>query len=542
MNKYSVLTVFLMLGNLFSVAQVHIDRRATLPINRCETWQLAMYQQLGVIGNNWNGIELIGTAPAENLVHQNTWWPIIYDGKAMKRTVTGQLINFLRRTAGTGESDDDFNFVVSPIKDELFEIAQRRFQSHFEVNGEIDLPTSLWNKYNEYYPIVPKQELDIICIYGPWVHDAIDFLGANHNYLEIHPTEQLWWASIHNKVLTYHLNLWQDCSGRFDNEDQYEEVQNLEFKNTWTKDPLKGIFSVAFESPLKTKTLDFQIKIQEINNGVLSNDQYKTHYLIFKNDTIAKVTEPPGLDYFKVKFDSLAIDAYSILPNFATGVVDTLIKGFIVIETNVEKKYFQPPGYIIFNVEERNMPELNKNIQLKFNVEVILDSLKCLSVDDDKGNEDLFGYFGVKIVNESQLPLGATIHGSEPSNLLWKRLDGSSLHLRKNQVEKINKKILFNLNKTDTLIIVGDLNEDDDNDDGNPNDTDTDNNVEDEDDYLGNPQFAKITDFHEGLKKNFVQYFRSGRTDVRAYFTIRSAQDLVKEPNIKSSKMPSQKK
>ena len=485
MKKNMLHVAILILVNLTSIAQVHVDRRNTLPVRRCDgcAWDLAMYQQLGVIGNDWYGTEFIGTAPAENVVHQNTWWPITHRGTAFKRTVNGQLRSFLRRTAGFGESDDDFNFTLKPINDGLYDEAQQRFNTDHEVIGEIDLPANFWSKYNEYNSIVPKQGLDQICVYGPWVHDAI---GDEHNNLEIHPAEQLWWTTQYNGLHTYHLNLFQDASRRFDTRGQYEEVQNLKFKDVWVPNPLKGVFSIAFEAPLNAKTREFEIKVLESRNAVTSADSNKIHYLIYKNDTLVKLTEPRGVDYFKIKFDSLAIDVYSLIPNFNTGKTDSLIKGFIVIETAVEKKRFgsiyelmEPEGFLIFNLEEKNKLYRAPNSLSRFSVEVSLDSIKCFSVDDDKGNEDLFGYLGVKIINESEWPSGVSILGNNESNLLWSRLDGNCLNLRKNQVARIYKKLTFTLLKTDSLIIVGDLNEDDDNDDNNPNDTDNSNYVED---------------------------------------------------------------
>ncbi len=511
-------------------AQVHVDRRNSLPIRRCDAWELAMYQQLGVIGNDWYGTEYLGTAPAETLQHINAWWPITYNGKAFKRTVKGQLLSFFRRTAGFGQDDDDYNFSVMPIKDNLFEEAKERLKpDENNVKGEIDLPSNFWSKYNEYSTNVPKQELDQICLYGPWVHDAITIF-KDHNYLEIHPIQQLWWTTIYNGLHTYHLNLFQDASNRFDTRGQYEEVQDLKFKEVWAPNPVKGVFSIAFEAPLNTKTREFEIKVLESRNVVQSMDHNRIHYLIYKNDTLVKMTEPRGTDYFKVKFDSLAIDAYSLIPNFNTGKTDSIIKGFIVIETSIEKNYSgnfsnlgNPTALLIFNVEEKSKLKKTPTTSLpQFKVDVVLDSIKCFRVDDHDDAEDLFGYLGVKIINENELPIGVSILGNIESNLLWSRLDGDdyTLHLRKNQVAKINKKLTYTLSKTDSLIIVGDLDEDDDNDDNNPNDMDMGNWVEDDDDKLGDTQFCKLSNFSDNLNRNFIQFFKSGGTDVRAFYTV----------------------
>lgn len=79
-----------------------------------------------------------------------------------------------------------------------------------EVLPEIDISDDVYiNKLRKYTSNVPKQEIDFVGVFGPWVFDK----GHMAN-VEIHPTEQVGWVNRIGNNEMYHLYTFLDNSNR----------------------------------------------------------------------------------------------------------------------------------------------------------------------------------------------------------------------------------------------------------------------------------------------------------------------------------------
>jgi hypothetical protein len=272
------------------------------------------------------------------------------------------------------------------------------------------------------------------------------------------------------------------------------------------------------------------MRILESNSVLKPSGTFQTYTLVYKGRNLLKVTQPANLKYFQVRFDDVALDATSLIPNLVTGRTDTVIKGFIILEATLKKGSQLPNGpllgsfgWLICELEEKSVMHQSPNPVSKYQVSVTLDSIQCYSVNDNGGDEDIIGFTGVRIKSPNILPSGVTIEGHSGGSLLWSRVDGEPLRLRSKQVARINKTLTFTLVASDSLFIVADLNEDDDNDDGNPNALDTDNYIEDEDDYLEPVKIYGLSNFSPGYSKKVILPFRSGGSDIRLYYSVKAA-------------------
>jgi hypothetical protein len=507
-------------------AQPKITRFESLPLfSENAKYDLALTQQLGVIGNNYLGEIQIGKAPAELVSSSNSHYPI--DG--YKRTICGSLQSYFIKSRTTFDDDDDVHFNIRPdfaskslldnhnlmIKDLNYEnlnkIAQlksflpaianpdrgsvngieaynevikqinlaiynqnRGFGVHYlrdmksVIYGEIDLSNHQFlTKYSDY---LPKQELDCACTFGAWVNDRLSVIfGSYHDNLEIHPVEQAWWSYKKNPTETvYYLSSFGDASGKFYARDNYDtEDGDYTFFGTWLKCPQTETHAIPFEIKSKDRTLVFNTEKQVLNGGVTPPLNEPTmQALMFKNDTLVRVHNNSAM---AIRFEKVGI----------ARIVgqDTFYRGFVVFQTQFGDGGCS--GTVISKVTVTKTglfvrPPINAFSQ-PLTVKVTLKNIQCLSVDDGNDEEEITGYAGVVAFSPktgvAKMPI---MPKDKESFLLFSRLDNSSLAMKKNQIIDINESRTFELDDDAYVVINSDLDEDDDNDDNNINDLDED--------------------------------------------------------------------
>ncbi len=526
MKKLSIILSCAVLLPLINSAQVTITRFNVLPtFNANAQYDLAMTQQFGVIGNNFNSEIQIGKAPAETVSSFNSHFPI--DG--FKRTICGTFHQYFIKTKDNVD-DDDVHYNVRPemASKELLNAHNRQMMTinverlktlsifkkllpsisnpdintvagveaynttiasinksiiqfnqvlgaHFlrdmktVVLGEIDLPFhEFLTKFNDN---VPKEELDCGCIFGAWVNDRLSVpFGSYHDNIEIHPAEQVWWTYQKNSNETvYFLGAFGENSGIFHNRDHYDtDGGKLSFFGPWHPCPQRETYAIPFEIKNKMPTLTFTLEKNVSNGGaVRTPNEPPTRVLMFKNDTLLRVHNATLMD---VSFDKIGI---SKIVN-----QDTFIKGFLVLQTNISGNS-DCNGTVITKVtanknKVRILPPFAVQVPT---LKVTLKNIQCLAIDDGNGNteEEILGYAGVVAFSAktgiSKIPI---MPKNKESFLLFNRLDKASLNLKKNQIVDINESRIFEMDNEDYIVIKSNLDEDDNNDDNNINDLDED--------------------------------------------------------------------
>lgn len=331
-------------------------------------WDLAMSRQEGVIGNDFRGIEEIGSAAFERESHNtfipdnlNFWYPqkqpndhrsVVY----FKRTLAG-IVKEARQVniAGTFQ-DYDVNIDITPDPEYRYLItdghrreytglmstqwtlsAHQSGKPDCDSQGDIDAFTRIeceiaedyWPQGDHTFGRAYLADLALIrtggrmCVYGPWIYDA-----GHCCQPEIHPAEQLWWSSPQDNGRKINLNVMGDASRRFLWRKRMDDGTKLK---PWAEPPIKGLFAIAFE--------------YDTDNGIVATTGYNHKQFEVTNLHFSNVTEFPGTDQtynlvyngknivsfiphnnaFKVSFEHVGI-----VPG-APGK----IRGFLVIETAV---------------------------------------------------------------------------------------------------------------------------------------------------------------------------------------------------------------
>lgn len=459
-----------------------------LPVINLPKHDSAMIFTSGVIGNSFYGNEYIGTAKADPAV--GDWTPI--DG--FKRIHTGLLLDhYIRRLDGRG--DDDVNFYIQPNAKDinlLNYLKKRPFINPFtgeiisnkskitdwrEIICETDVRDSQKKYFYPYLDNMPLKNQTILNTYGPFVHDGIDnaatgLLGDSHDYIEIHPVEQMWWVNTLNIGLgttdEYNLFLLSDNSGRYNNQ-------------RWQKTPLPGVFAIAFTCNPKKDRIRINIEITNQLNVSHSSSDGKKHYFTYPTnqntiDTLIEVNEPAGLDIMNVTFEDLYIEKN--LPSRSMSG-DDIIKGFIVIKTQVgysENNNYD--GNLLLKVFSTKLNEkwglAGQNI-IPTQVKVTLNKIIVVKSDDDnstfsnENKEDIYGYIAAGAFDPTYKLPQALIKPVESiipakNNLLWFSLDDhdeTELHLGTGQSKQLNVSRIFVVGNNGFIKLVANLDEDD---------------------------------------------------------------------------------
>ncbi len=241
-------------------------------------YDLAVHEQLGVIGSDFMGSLKIGKAPAEGpLSVKDIWTPI--DG--YKRTFVGKHREIFCMDLNDGAaSDDDWNITLetemtNPLlvanRDKLERLPDRKYAINV-INGEIDIKQINKNHLMKYSNYAPKKYIDYIGMYGPWVSDpggriwpVTKLKGEHGTYIELHPLEQLWWTEKKGNSRIYHLNAANDNSGRFNKHSNFDKDHGV-LENLWQTNPMTHTFHVPFSLSLKGQKVSYYLAATSKNN------------------------------------------------------------------------------------------------------------------------------------------------------------------------------------------------------------------------------------------------------------------------------------
>lgn len=323
-------------------------------------WERAMNNQMGIIGNDYRGVEEIGSAcfqrASNNLLIPdffNFWYPqkqkndhrkVVY----FKRTLAGNLTKTNQvNITGTFE-DYDVNLFIKPDPPYQYMLTdahpphyttlmKTQYYGSFTKSGESGCPgkfetieaeiSDKKNPSSGYRSKLIEMNLDRtgkkICVYGPWIWDE-----GHCRHPEIHPAEQVWWNEPRGNEKKYNLNVVCDASGRFWWRQQMDDGTKLK---PWAEPPIKGLFAIAFEYELPNSmaaTIGYNNKQFEVTNIQHHNvieypNADQTYNLLYDGKNI--VSFIPHNNAFKVSFEHIGIDP----------VNRNKIRGFLVIETSV---------------------------------------------------------------------------------------------------------------------------------------------------------------------------------------------------------------
>jgi hypothetical protein len=436
----------------------------------------AMKYTSGVMGSSFFGDQWIGVEKQDGYgLGQGNYYPI--DG--FKRTHTGLLLNhYIRRIDGNGDDDVNFYITPDPRNTHLLQYLARRSNKKKasewrQINGEIDVADHQKKQFYPYLPHMPLAGLNIVNAYGPFVHDADDYIAKHHDYIEIHPSEQLWWTNVLNiglgKTTEYHLMLMRDASSKFNND-------------RWTSDPLPGIFAIAFTVNTKAERLRYVGEIVNSDNVNFRSTDGIKHVFRFNNTPLVEVNEPEA-NLVDVSFEEVHIDQQKLQ---TTG--DTILKGFVVFKTSVGKAFEKlgdrKDGNLMLKVSANtlnaNWGFAAANAPNSVQVKVTLNHIKVVRAIDNDNKEDLYGYVGAGAYDPLESIPKALIRPVEavnPSkgNLLWYSLDdnndrsfNSIINLASNESKVFRESRLFVVTSTSVIRLVADINEDDGDYDDNP--------------------------------------------------------------------------
>jgi hypothetical protein len=318
-----------------------------------DKYNIAVNHQLGVIGNDfWAEQKLPETINYNSFGTATDYHSV----NGYKTTLSGKLIIHEFRDPGTFGKDDDLQLtIVCNPKNSIGasnypKIKNRHFNDYPYpyVEGEIDIDDGFHKYYNNSnisYGFPSKYQTDV-CLYGPWVQELYDYdenksgvTTAHLDVHEIHPAEQFWWVEKVQTGFRYYLNAANDASGRF-------------AETGWASNEFTHSFAIAFDirrpGNFKEKLIYNIDKICAQLVTPSSNDS-KKHYLVLGKDTLIEVVEPQGEDLLSISFESVGIDPFSISPNS-----DTLIKGFVVIQSKLNKEVFSH-GNVKFRVDKKSI-------------------------------------------------------------------------------------------------------------------------------------------------------------------------------------------
>jgi len=470
---------------------------------RPDDYNRAVEEQIGVIGGDFYNKQNVKSPLGRNGV----WSPI----NGFKETMCGELLSYYKRTPfrvaseDAEERDDDIHFLLVPSLGGTGLYNQsyiNKNRSEREISPEIDIADDIYiGKMRKYTPNVPKQEIDYVAVYGPWV------LDEGHNNLEIHPTEQVWWANRKGTTDNYHIYSFLDASHRLPLAE-------------WTGIPFTTIVGVAIRGKLHGPVIKVQIEeIGKKNVSFASTDE-KRHYLIYKRDTLAIVNENTTSDILDIKFEKVGLDPFALLNN----ITDSVFTGFVVIQSKLD-----PNGALLLSCDVTDQKNTGYLSRIQDKYRVTLEKLVCDGVDDFDDDEDIFGYIGVQATSPSLLPIGNTIlSANNNSSLLWFRRDGNAIHLKKNQSISVNSYLDFNLESSSSIVIKADLNEDDTNTDYNESVADDDRWYQTDvhaDDNLADGSNVKmnriqVSELKVNSPKQIVLPFSSGGSKIRAILKV----------------------
>lgn len=503
-------------------------------------WNRADTKQLGIIGNDWDGDDEIGTAPFERkmdlgIAHPqflNFWYPNIRtqdNNRAWKRTMIGHM----KEEAEHYENDfvfpdHDIDFYVIPDKDYEYLIkenpapnasfyvkvdAYRHLERpscpsvHDHVEAEIDLKDENEKQFVNFFNDQMKT-IKSAGFYGTWMYDR-----GHCDHPEIHPAEQIWWSMRTDNVSTYRCNLICDYSDRYNTTDQMDdEGGKYTIKNAWAAPPIKGVFAISFSlNPGKDKIVYriFQHDSYNLNaNKTVAFDNNKVHHFILNGKAVITVVEPEK-ECLKVSFEQIAYDNAGNLT------------GFVVLTSAVgEASKYPEPGHLFFEVK-KSVVKGASNPPGKFKVS--LESIECTGAEDANLPENIFGSIFCKAIatkdTVSYRPLILAVKANTAGNLCNSKLEtlfcascSNLISLKKNQKNTFSTSFTYDFPSDGYIEVTGDLDKADNKNCNPPN-------------YLGQEQKTYVLTNEIGSSPyRFTQFFASGKTVIKANYSIQKVQ------------------
>lgn len=324
-------------------------------------WETAMTRQLGVIGNDFRGPDILGSACFERASNNiaipdflNFWYLQKQkndhrDNPYFKRTLTGRITR-VHQVNITGTFEDyDVNIDIDPdpayrylLTDahgpEYTGLMKSQHYGSLGYSGESGCPSSFDGLEAEiadkYRPgsgykskLVELNENRVgqkICVYGPWIWDE-----GHCCHPEIHPAEQVWWQEMQGNNRIFNMNVICDASRRYFWRKQMDDGSKLV---PWAEPPIRGLFAIAFEYSLPAaatsamtgyNSLEFEVANIQHYNVIEYPGADQVYNLIYNGQNI--VSFIPHNNAFKVSFEQVGISPQD----------RTKIRGFLVIETSV---------------------------------------------------------------------------------------------------------------------------------------------------------------------------------------------------------------
>ena len=340
-------------------------------------WDRATADQMGVIGNDFRGVEEIGSAAFERASNNrfipdflNFWYPQRSPNDHTpyhKRTLVGKAEEANVEDISGTYQDYDVGIFITPNEKYLYLIADAHRREYTDIMsiqykgtlGQLGQPNcddskSIAESKMVEAEIQPNSDIHAgtaqtlvgmisarvgrdIGVYGPWIYDK-----GHCCHSEIHPAEQIWWMDdISNTEKKYTFNVFCDASKRFWYRDQMDDGTKLK---PWGAPPIKGLFAIAFETDLGKPTVKFEVSDIEAYNVAVAPGSDREYNLIYQNKVL--VTFIPHNEAFEVTYENV-------------GLVDAnKIRGFLVIETSVgtvtKKDPDIPPGTDVNKIDEES--------------------------------------------------------------------------------------------------------------------------------------------------------------------------------------------
>jgi len=315
-----------------------------------KTFKSIVADQMEVAGNDYFGVQTVGTAVANNewwasRISFNEWYPV---KEGTKRCACGFMLRFRKMELLDHAYmiyDIDHNMYLRPFSKFQYLVEEPDNLTppfNREIEGEISLTDDLDDVNNEemFSPddgLLSKNISKPLCIYGTWLVDDNRIMKSGtekedgefeltQRHVEIHPAEQIWFK---NSRGTLYLTNVADYSRRYnvDDDDNFDKT-NGNLVKPWAETPLKGNFAVAFECKPNGNIQDYKIYTTYANNMFERANDGQTHVLKYKGKILVQVTENSGTynDFISVSFDSVTLRP------------DGVIQGYILIKSTLGKK------------------------------------------------------------------------------------------------------------------------------------------------------------------------------------------------------------
>lgn len=450
-----------------------------LPSSSLANFNWAMGVHQGILGKDYfePAESFIGNDPIDAFQAKPGYNPTHKPIDGYKRTHTGMLLRVERADPGWIDKDDDLCAYIQPVPGSIHyeNYLSKGLTNSTLIEGEIDVKDENYEAIRQF--MFPK--LGHVSLFGPWVHEKHDYKTPGfkpHDYMEVHPSENIWATTLIQKRLVYNIGVFSDNSGRF---------------NKWRGNPVKSLNAIAFQYTSGEVPLGFVITERSGKNYKVYNDNVNRHQLMDGNTTILTIEEPNNymVDIAFQKVEKKIVNG------------KTIYSGFIISRAEVSDG-----GYLTYSLLTRN--EVANFSEAE--VEVTLKEIKCVGVDDSGDAEEIYGRYVVGAVSGMR-PFHTTVYCLDGSDgTLWYRSESDHISLQKGQSRAINVSKRFLLPSSGQITLWGDLSEDD-------------NDVIDNNDALGKPNTLRYNVLNLPLQVDFPvkHVYKSGGTNIEVLLTIR---------------------